>query len=197
MDNVNLILLILASALAVTLFGGDAYRRHELSPLAIGAVVCWIGILGIASYLVWVVPKSSIQQLEAAAEAVSNDPAATSKDKLDAKRELLKAEAETRQALVGIIAGLVVIGGLYFTYRTLTGTARSSILQRYTESVALLVQSDAEKLAGVEALAAIDREPEGADLHIGVLLDALANDPKNLQTTAGGRATEYAKSAHK
>jgi hypothetical protein len=76
---------------------------------------------------------------------LDNAAETSQKDKFDAQRELHKAEGEAREAIVKMVGAIVLLGGFYFTYRTLVGTARFSILQRYTEAVSLLSKSDIEK----------------------------------------------------
>ena len=94
--------------------------------------------------------------------------AASPKDKFDVHKELLKAQGDIRVAMVQGFAALVVAGGLYFTYRTLTATARLTVLQRYAEAAHLMAGSATEKAAGKLIIDALSKEPEAKDLKQGM-----------------------------
>ena len=171
MYSLFFILAVMAALLVGVLIVLDLRRRHELTGVAVFVFVLWTGILAIAGYVIWKAPLHMTSRLENAATGVENDQEASAKDKFDVERDLLKAVGDTRTALIQIIAASVVLGGLYFTYRTLTGTARVSVLQRYGDAVGLLQKaSDLKRLAGIHILAAIERLPEGEDLHVQELL---------------------------
>jgi hypothetical protein len=195
MDSQFFILALIAALLAGALIVIDIHRRHEITGVAVIVFVLWTGILAIAGYVIWKAPVHMTSRLENVAAGVDKDQAASAKDKFDVERDLLKAVGDTRSALIQIIAASVVLGGLYFTYRTLTGTARISVLQRYGDAVGLLQKaSDLEKLAGIHILVAIERLPEGEDLHVHELLRQVANDVQNHGTKAVQAANDYLKS---
>jgi hypothetical protein len=178
---------VLIAVAVWALIVGDLHQKHKVSWSPISniteAIALWVLIVSALVYMFLVYPSWSIDNLRTRLGTV----------KFDRALELHKAEREARDEIVKLIAGAVLLGGLYFTYSTLTDTARSVILQRYSEAAKLLRDSNSsvEKLAGVQELIAIDREPEASDLNIKDLLKEFVKQQAN-PNTASTTAHAYA-----
>jgi hypothetical protein len=169
-------------AAAAALFIGDLLYRGDGDDTPVQrliwnkagylAVACWITIVVSMGCLIWVYPEWSTSGLKSDASLVDKQLFQSqnqySKDRFDAELAAAKAESDARSSVIQAFGGIVLLGGLYFTFRTLTSTAKTSLLQCFGEAVNLFAAEDSpvKRAAGESMIRAINKEPEGRDLGI-------------------------------
>jgi uncharacterized protein YjbI with pentapeptide repeats len=116
--------------------------------------------------------------------------ALTPKDRLD-------AESDVRAALIQVIGGTILIGGLYYTARQFRLTREGQITERYAKSVALLGDAKPEvRIGAVYAFERIARDSPADRETVAELLSAFVREhtrrgvrePSNEKITADVQA---------
>jgi hypothetical protein len=92
------------------------------------------------------------------------------------------AESDARTALIQAVAGLVLLGGLFFTYRTLRLNRQGQITDRFTKAIEQLGDGKLDvRLGGIYALERIARD--SADDH-GTIMEVLTASVREHSTEA-------------
>ena len=116
--------------------------------------------------ILWVLPKIYVRTLR-------NKPLGSDQSEFDREKERLKLEDDTRKTIAQILGGMVILGGLFFTYNTYRlnieqlklGTKQQEISQegqitdRFTQAVSQLGSEDTEiRLGGLYSLARLAKD---------------------------------------
>jgi uncharacterized protein YjbI with pentapeptide repeats len=133
-------------------------KPHGVAPLGRASLVLTLAVVGLLAVVIWVLP-----------------PALVRPDGPLTAAERLRAENDVRTTLLQAIAGAILLGGLYFTARTLQINTRTlelnregQITERFTRAIEQLGQQGTEKLDvrlggiyALERIAATSKEDHG------------------------------------
>jgi uncharacterized protein YjbI with pentapeptide repeats len=132
------------------------WRRHRWPRLLIGFVVAAGVLVGAAWLLFWFLPPSLARDDAA-------DPA--------------KAEGDARTAVIQGVGGLLLLGGLFFTYRTLQLNRQGQITDRFTKAIGQLGDDKLDvRLGGIYALERIARDSDDDHRTIMEVLTAFVRE---------------------
>jgi hypothetical protein len=118
-----------------------------------GAIGLTIGLTLLAG--VWYVPMYQAKKArERASLAINNlKPEEQPKELLQLEKDLITAENNSRTTIAQILGGLVLLSGLYFTYRNLRVTEDGKLTDRFSKAVELLGSDKLDvRLGGIYAL---------------------------------------------
>ncbi len=134
---------------------------------AIGFLVTYLIVI------LWLVPKAYVSSLQRTSPG-------NVQSEFDRRKETLKLEDDTRKTIAQIIGGVVILGGLFFTYNSYRLSIEKQdldregqITERFTKAVELLSNQDATARSG--ALYALERISKDSTKDHWTIMDILSS----------------------
>jgi hypothetical protein len=121
-----------------------------------------IVISGLLSVIIFVPRYQSNEARRRINEAIDKlDPIEQAKERLQLEREITAIENSARTTIAQIIGGLVILFGLYFTYKNLSVTEEGKLTDRFSKAVELLGSKELDvRLGGIYALERIAKDSQ-------------------------------------